>query len=88
MHKLQFLCDIFGVFDVLVVIATSIDVYVLHLWIAHYVFLGHKSRALKLKYIESIGRALYVLVFVEYLCSSEDKLPSIRICYTNGAKYF
>ena len=31
MHKLQFLCDIFGVFDVLVVIATSIDVYVLTL---------------------------------------------------------
>ena len=31
MHKLKFLCDIFGVFDVLVVIATSIDVYVLKL---------------------------------------------------------
>lgn len=30
-HKLQFLCDIFGVFDVLVVIATSIDVYILPL---------------------------------------------------------
>ena len=29
MHRMQFLCDIFGVFDVLVVIATSIDVYVL-----------------------------------------------------------
>lgn len=29
MHRMQFLCDVFGVFDVLVVIATSIDVYVL-----------------------------------------------------------
>ena len=32
MHKLSFLCDVFGVFDVLVVVATSIDVYVL--WLA------------------------------------------------------
>ena len=35
-HKLQFLCDIFGVFDVLVVIATSVDIYILQPFDAGY----------------------------------------------------
>ncbi|CAK9071673.1 unnamed protein product [Durusdinium trenchii] len=67
MHKLQFLCDIFGVFDVLVVIATSIDVYVLQPFDAGYAQNFAVGRLTRIFRLMRIFRVLRVMRFAKNL---------------------
>lgn len=67
MHKLKFLCDIFGVFDVLVVIATSIDVYVLQPFDAGYAQNFAVGRLTRIFRLMRIFRVLRVMRFAKNL---------------------
>lgn len=66
-HKLKFLCDIFGVFDVLVVIATSIDVYVLQPFDAGYAQNFAVGRLTRIFRLMRIFRVLRVMRFAKNL---------------------
>ena len=66
-HKLQFLCDIFGVFDLLVVIATSIDVYVLQPFDAGYAQNFAVGRLTRIFRLMRIFRVLRVMRFAKNL---------------------
>eukprot|EP00438_Fugacium_kawagutii_P008172 Skav214666 [mRNA] locus=scaffold923:239124:241350:+ [translate_table: standard] len=67
MHKLQFLCDIFGVFDVLVVIATSIDIYVLQPFDAGFAQNFAVGRVTRIFRLMRIFRVLRVMRFAKNL---------------------
>eukprot|EP00435_Cladocopium_sp_Y103_P043517 s2393_g12.t1 len=67
MHKWKFLCDIFGVFDVLVVIATSIDVYVLQPFDAGYAQNFAVGRLTRIFRLMRIFRVLRVMRFAKNL---------------------
>jgi len=66
-HKLQFLCDVFGVFDVLVVVATSIDVYVLQPFDAGYAQNFAVGRLTRIFRLMRIFRVLRVMRFAKNL---------------------
>ncbi|CAE7442092.1 Cacna1s, partial [Symbiodinium microadriaticum] len=67
MHKLSFLCDVFGVFDVLVVVATSIDVYVLQPFDAGYAQNFAVGRLTRIFRLMRIFRVLRVMRFAKNL---------------------
>ncbi|CAJ1362650.1 unnamed protein product, partial [Effrenium voratum] len=66
-HKMQFLCDVFGIFDFAVVIATSIDVYVLQPFDAGYAQNFAVGRLTRIFRLMRIFRVLRVMRFAKNL---------------------